>query len=66
MCGWRACIVEGRVKDQWQTPATGTSVGHTTIDRFEPVEVSQVRLRITKSAAGPIIRRFAAYQVEEH
>jgi alpha-L-fucosidase len=60
----RGYTVEGRVKDQWQTLATGTSVGCKRIERFDPVEVSEIRLRITKSAAEPLIRRFAAFYVE--
>ena len=61
----RGYVVEGRVKDKWQTLATGTTVGEKRIERFEAVEVSQVRLRIAKSAAEPLIRRFAAFEIEE-
>jgi alpha-L-fucosidase len=61
----RAYLVEGRMKGEWRELAAGTSIGHKKIDRFEPVEVSQIRLRITKSMAAPSIRRFAAYQFEK-
>jgi hypothetical protein len=36
-------------------------IGRKKIDRFQPVKVSEVRLRVTKQAAPPIIRELAAY-----
>jgi alpha-L-fucosidase len=54
--------VEGQVGgDTWQTLAEGQSIGHKWICRFEPVEVARLKLTVTRSAATPIIRRFAAY-----
>ena len=54
--------VEGLVGGgAWKTLATGQSIGHKWIHRFEPAEVAQLRLTVTKSAASPIIRTFAAY-----
>ncbi len=32
------------------------------IERFAPVEVSKVRLNVTKSVAPPLIRRLAAFR----
>ncbi len=57
----REYVVEGLVKSQWQQLAAGTAVGNKKIDRFRPIEVGRVRLRITKSAAEPQIRKFAVY-----
>ena len=60
----REYIVEGLSDGQWKELSQGTSVGRKKIDRFRPAEVSRVRLRVTRFAAEPIIRRFAVFQVE--
>ena len=57
----REYVVEGRTSDGWKPLAKGTMIGHKKIDRFKPVKVSEVRLRVTKQAAPPIIREFAVY-----
>ncbi len=59
----REYVIEGRVNGAWKALATGTAIGHKRIDRFEPVEVTELRLRITRSVAKPVIRRFAAYAI---
>ena len=41
----------------------GRSIGHKHIQRFPPVEVAKVRLRVTQSIAEPLIRKLAVYQV---
>jgi len=54
--------VEGQVGgESWQTLAEGRSIGHKWICRFEPVEVARLKLTVARSAATPIIRRFAAF-----
>jgi len=54
--------VEGRVGDgTWQVLASGQSIGHKWIHRMEPVEVASLRLTVTRTAAEPQIRSFAAY-----
>lgn len=60
----REYVVEGRLNGEWKTLAKGTAIGHKRIDKFEPVEVSELRLRVIRSAAKPMIRRFAAYWIE--
>ena len=57
----REYVVEGKTSGGWKPLAAGTMIGHKKIDRFKPVEVSEVRLRVTKQAAPPIIRELAAY-----
>lgn len=57
----REYVIEGKVGDAWKVLATGTAVGHKKIDQFDPVEVSELRLRITKSAGKPVIRNFSAF-----
>ena len=56
----RAYAIDGRVNGEWKLLAQGTAVGHKRIDKFEPVEVTELRLRIAASVARPVIRKFAA------
>jgi alpha-L-fucosidase len=60
----REYVVEGRSGGEWKILAKGTAIGHKHIDKFDPMEVSELRLRIIRSAAKPIIRRFAAYWIQ--
>jgi alpha-L-fucosidase len=57
----REYVVEGRVRGEWRPVASGTAIGHKKIDRIAPAVIDAVRLRITRSAGTPDIRRFAAY-----
>lgn len=59
----RGYAIEGWADGRWQTLAEGTSVGRKRIDSFPPVTVGKVRLRVTESAATPLIRRFAVFDV---
>ena len=60
----REFVVEGLTPgNEWQTLCEGTSVGHKRILRFESTEVAQVRLKVTKQAATPKIRKLAVYDV---
>ncbi len=60
----REFVVEGLVPgNEWKTLCEGTSVGHKRILRFESTEVAQVRLKVTKQAATPKIRKLAVYDV---
>jgi len=47
--------------DTWQKMAEGESIGHKWIHRFERVEVARLKLTVTRCAAEPMIREFAAY-----
>jgi alpha-L-fucosidase len=58
----RQYVIEGFADGQWVKLAEGSAIGHKKIDRFDPRQVSKVRLRCLKSAAEPQIRRLAAYQ----
>jgi len=60
----REYVVEGFSDGQWRMLSKGTSVGRKKIDQFRPAQVSRVRLHVTRSAAEPIIRRLAVFQVE--
>ncbi|MCH8120221.1 MAG: alpha-L-fucosidase [Planctomycetes bacterium] len=57
----RAYVVEALRNKTWCEIVRGISIGHKKIDRFKPTEVSKLRFRCTKSAATPVIRKFAAY-----
>ena len=57
----REYVVEGKVGARWREICRGTSVGHKKIDRFGPVSVSALRLRVLKAATTPMIRDFSAY-----
>jgi alpha-L-fucosidase len=56
-------VIEGETNSGWQELATGRIIGHKRIFQFSPVEVSQVRLRVTKNLASPLIRRLAVFHV---
>ena len=61
----RAYRLEGFSGGKWQTlVSNGQSIGHKQINLFPRVEVSKVRLIVTRSAARPIIRRLAVYYVD--
>jgi len=61
----RAYVVEGRVAGgTWQPLCQGISIGHKRIQRFDPIEVSAVRLRLTSSVAAPMIRKLSVFSVE--
>jgi len=60
----REYVLEGLNDGQWQILSQGASVGRKKIDHFPSARVSRVRLRVTRSAAEPIVRSLAVYQVE--
>lgn len=57
----REYVIEGLLRGNWKRIAHGTAIGHKKIDRFAPVKVTKVRLRVRNSAATPIIRKLAVY-----
>lgn len=60
----REYVVEGQVeRNEWRRLGDGISIGHKRIQRFDPVVVAKLRLRITRSVAEPVIRGFACYNV---
>ena len=58
----REYVIEGMVDGAWVQLAKGTAVGHKKIDKFEPVRLAKVRIRVTKSVGEPLIRRVAVYR----
>lgn len=61
----REYVIEGLIGDTWEKLVEGTAIGHKKIDEIQPVEISMVRLRVTKSAAAPVIRKIAVYNTTE-
>ena len=59
----RKYTVEGWDNKTWKVVTSGTHVGRKHINFFDDTVVSKLRLKITESAAKPIIRSFAAYNV---
>jgi len=57
----REFSIEAKTKKGWQLISKGSSVGHKFIAQFKEVEVSALRLNISKSIAEPIIRDFSVY-----
>jgi alpha-L-fucosidase len=57
----RKYVIEGLAGQRWIELAHGHSIGHKRIERFSPVEVTKVRLRVTESTAEPKIRKLAVY-----
>lgn len=60
----RRYVLEGWRNGGWQELVEGISIGHKKIDSFPPVEVEKLRIRVTQSAAEPLIRRLAVFHVE--
>ena len=61
----RSYRIEGQVNGSWATLAEGLSIGHKRIQSVRPQTVDALRLLITKSAATPVIRSFAAFNTKE-
>ena len=59
----RQYALEGLAGGRWTELAHGQSIGHKRIERFQPTEVTKIRLRVTETAAEPIIRRLAVFHV---
>ena len=61
----RAFAVEGWADGAWKSLAEGRHVGRKRIVWFDDAIVSKLRLRVTESAARPLIREFAAFNVTD-
>jgi alpha-L-fucosidase len=57
----REYVIEGLAGKTWLKLCDGISVGHKRIEKLDPIEVSAIRLRCTKSVAVPFIRKFFVY-----
>ena len=57
----RSYVIEGMVDGEWKELTSGTAIGHKKIDHFDPIRISKVRVRVTKSVGTPLIRRIAVF-----
>jgi alpha-L-fucosidase len=57
--------IEGFIDGNWKKLCSGQSVGRKKIDYFDEVEISKIRLNVTKSVNDPVIRKLSAYYVED-
>lgn len=60
----RKFTLEGKTNKGWQTIFEGSSIGHKFIHQFDALEVSSVRLYITKSVWVPQVLEFAVFNNE--
>lgn len=56
--GW---TVDAEVDGVWRTVASGTTVGHKRIARFEPVVARRVRVTVTRARACPTLSTVSLY-----
>jgi alpha-L-fucosidase len=59
-------VIEARSDNQWDTIATGTTIGYKRLLRFPPVKADEIRLSITSSRAMPHISTFALFLSPEN
>jgi alpha-L-fucosidase len=59
-------VIEARSDNQWDTIATGTTIGYKRLLRFPPVKADEIRLSITSSRATPHISTFALFLSPEN
>jgi len=57
--------IEGMENGAWKELCSGQSIGRKKIDYFPEVEVSKIRLLVSKSLNEPLIRSIAAYYVDD-
>jgi len=60
----RSYVIEGFVEGTWKELAKGTAIGHKKIDKFEPVKVAKIRIRILSSVGTPMIKRLAVFDTQ--
>jgi alpha-L-fucosidase len=57
-------VIEARTDNQWETVATGSTIGYKRMLRFPDVTADEIRLTITSSRARPNISTFALYNTQ--
>ncbi|MCR8668812.1 alpha-L-fucosidase [Aestuariibaculum sp. M13] len=60
----RAFVLEGKTKEGWKTIFEGSCIGHKFIHKFDELNVSQVRLKITESKGNPEIKSFEVFSTD--
>ena len=59
--GWQDPGLGFDVGLHWGTLAAGSTIGYKKIDRFAPVTVSAIRVRMTRSLAPPVIKKLSVH-----
>jgi alpha-L-fucosidase len=57
-------IIETLANKQWDTIATGTTIGYKRLIRFPEVKADEIRLTIVSSRATPYVSTFALYHAD--
>jgi alpha-L-fucosidase len=60
----RKYVLEGLENGQWIKLSEGSSVGQKRIDPFEGKTITELRIRVTESAAEPVFRAFSAFNIQ--
>ncbi|MFC1725058.1 alpha-L-fucosidase [candidate division KSB1 bacterium] len=60
----REFVVEGFLDNEWKTLCSGSCIGHKYIHQFETVNVTKVRLTVSRSIAEPVIKDLSVFYVE--
>jgi alpha-L-fucosidase len=55
-------VLEGAEANEWRVLSRGTTIGFRKLDRFEPVAVRRLRLRIEEAIAAPELLRLRLFQ----
>lgn len=61
----RDYVVQAWLNHQWKTIGKGQSVGHERIQTFHTIKTKKIRLKVKKAARTPIVKKFAAYYVND-
>ena len=61
----RRYVIEGRTNGDWFLVTDGISVGYKHINQFKPVTVNKIRFRCTENKLPPVIKRLAAFYVND-
>lgn len=61
----RKFTVEGKTRKGWQKIVEGTCIGHKYIGKFENIEVSALRLKISESLDTPQILGFSVFNIQD-
>ncbi len=60
----RRFVLEGKTSKGWELIFEGSCIGHKFIHRFDDLEVSSLRLKISESEDEPIIKTFSIFNTE--
>ncbi|MVN20456.1 alpha-L-fucosidase [Mucilaginibacter arboris] len=59
----RSYEVEANLSGKWQSVCNGQSIGNKRIQTFKTVNTNQIRLRIIKSDARPVVKLFQVFKI---